>query len=147
MTKVEKGNKIKVHYTGTLTNGNKFDSSHDRGQTLDFEVGSGQMIKGFDEGVVGMEVGETKEINLKPEDAYGLRKEEAKTEVPRETLPPDFNPAVGETVQGQTIDGRPILAKVKELQEKIVILDLNHPLAGEELNFKIDLVEIEEENV
>ncbi len=142
MVKVEKGNKIKVHYTGTLNDGNKFDSSHDRGQTLDFEVGTGQMIKGFDEGVIGMEVGETKDLHLKPEDAYGLRKEEAQTEVPKESLPSDFNPKIGETVQGQTIDGRPILAKVKELQEDKVILDLNHPLAGEELNFNIELIEI-----
>lgn len=143
MAKVEKGNKIKVHYTGTLSNGDKFDSSHDRGQTLDFEVGSGQMIKGFDEGVVGMEVGETKDLHLKPEQAYGLRKEEAQTEVPKDALPPDFKPEIGETVQGQTIDGRPILAKVKELLEDKVILDLNHPLAGEELNFNVELVEIE----
>jgi len=142
MVKVEKGNKIKVHYTGTLNDGNKFDSSHDRGQTLDFEVGTGQMIKGFDEGVIGMEVGETKDLHLKPEDAYGLRKEEAQTEVPKKALPSDFNPKIGETVQGQTIDGRPILAKVKELQEDKVILDLNHPLAGEELNFNIELIEI-----
>ncbi len=143
MAKVEKGSKVKVHYTGTKNDGTKFDSSHDRGQVLEFEVGSGQMIKGFDEGVVGMEVGETKDLHLKPEDAYGLRKEEAQTEVPKEALPPDFNPQVGETVQGQTIDGRPILAKVKELQENKVILDLNHPLAGEELNFKVELMEIE----
>ncbi len=144
MAKAEKGSKVKVHYTGTLNDGNKFDSSHDRGQALEFEVGSGQMIKGFDEGVVGMEVGETKDIHIKPEDAYGLRKEEAQTEVPKESLPPDFNPKIGETVQGQTVDGRPILAKVKELQENKVILDLNHPLAGEELNFNVELVEIGE---
>ena len=143
MAKVEKGSKVKVHYTGTKNDGTKFDSSYDRGQVLEFEVGSGQMIKGFDEGVVGMEVGETKDLHLKPEDAYGLRKEEAQTEVPKKALPPDFNPEVGETVQGQTIDGRPILAKVKELLENKVILDLNHPLAGEELNFKVELVEIE----
>ena len=144
MAKVEKGSKVKVHYTGTKNDGSKFDSSHDRGQVLEFEVGSGQMIKGFDEGVVGMEVGETKDLHLKPEDAYGLRKEEAQTEVPKESLPPDFNPKIGETVQGQTVDGRPILAKVKELQENKVILDLNHPLAGEELNFNVELVEIGE---
>ena len=143
MTKVEKGNKIKVHYVGTLNNGEKFDSSRDRGQTLDFEVGSGQMIKGFDSGVVGMVVGETKDLHLQPEDAYGVRKEEAQTEVPKESLPPDFNPTIGETVQGQTMDGRPIIAKVKGLQENKVILDLNHPLAGEELNFHVELVEIE----
>jgi len=144
MAKVEKGNKIKVHYVGTLQNGEKFDSSYDRGQTLDFEVGSGQMIKGFDNGVLGMEVGETKTLEIKPEDAYGLRNEEAKTEVPKEALPPNFNPQIGETVEGRTIDGRPIVAKVKELLEYKVILDLNHPLAGEQLNFKVDLVEIEE---
>jgi peptidylprolyl isomerase len=101
-------------------------------------------VKNLIAGVLGMEVGETKTLEIKPEDAYGLRNEEAKTEVPKEALPPNFNPQIGETVEGRTIDGRPIVAKVKELLEDKVILDLNHPLAGEQLNFKVDLVEIEE---
>ena len=74
MAKVEKGSKIKVHYTGTKNDGSKFDSSYDRGQVLEFEVGSGQMIKGFDEGVVGMEVGQTKDLHLKPEDGLRFKK-------------------------------------------------------------------------
>jgi len=143
MKTVEKGSKIKVHYTGTLNNGDKFDSSLDRNQTLDFEVGSGQMIKGFDEGVVGMQKGESKTINIKPEDAYGVVNPDAQTELPNDTFPPDFNPQVGEVVQGSTIDGRPVVAKIKELKEETTILDLNHPLAGEELNFEIEVVDIE----
>jgi FKBP-type peptidyl-prolyl cis-trans isomerase 2 len=144
MKKVEKGNKIKVHYTGTLNDGNKFDSSHDRGDTLNFEVGAGQMIKGFDAAVLGMETGETKKINLKPTDAYGDINPKALTEVPTQSFPTDFNPKVDEMVQGSTIDGKPVIAKVKELKESTIVLDLNHPLAGQELNFEIELVEIEE---
>jgi FKBP-type peptidyl-prolyl cis-trans isomerase 2 len=143
MSKVVKGSKIKVHYVGTLNNGEKFDSSYDRKETLNFEVGGGQMIKGFDEGVLGMKTGETKKINIKAIDAYGDRKDDAITEVLKEEFPADFNPLVGETVQGSTEDGRPIIAKVKELKEKSVVLDLNHSLAGEELNFDIEVIEIE----
>jgi len=143
MKKVEKGDKVKVHYTGTLNDGNKFDSSHDRGTPLNFEVGAGNMIKGFDAALVGMETGETKKVNLKPTDAYGDINPQALTEVPTESFPTDFNPQVGEMVQGSTIDGKPVIAKVKELQESSIILDLNHPLAGQELNFEIELVEIE----
>ena len=90
MSKVENGNNIKVHYKGTLKNGEQFDSSYDRGNTLDFTVGAGQMIKGFDNAVVGMGVGETKKVTLPPAEAYGIRNEEAVQTVPKTAFPPEF---------------------------------------------------------
>jgi len=140
--KVKNGDSVKVHYIGTLNDGNEFDNSYKRGSTLDFQVGGGQMIKGFDEALVEMEVGEKKTINLKPEQAYGPRREEAIMSVSKNNFPPDFQANEGEMVQGRTETGQPINALIIEVQESDVILDMNHPLAGEELNFEIELVEI-----
>lgn len=140
--KVKNGDSVKVHYIGTLNDGNEFDNSYKRGDTLNFEVGGGQMIKGFDKALVDMEVGEKKKINIKSEDAYGPRREEAIMSVSKENFPPDFEANEGEMVQGQTESGQPITALILEVQENDVILDMNHPLAGEELNFEIELVEI-----
>ena len=140
--KVKNGDSVKVHYVGTLNDGNEFDNSYKRGSTLDFQVGGGQMIKGFDEALVEMEVGQKKTVNLKPEEAYGPRREEAITAVAKENFPPDFVAKEGEMVQGRTESGQPINALIIEVQENDVILDMNHPLAGEELNFEIELVEI-----
>lgn len=140
--KVEKGNNVKVHYTGTLTDGEKFDSSYDRGETLNFTVGSGQMIQGFDDAVLGMEVGETKNITISPDMAYGDRYDEAIQSVGRENFPSDFQVEIGGMVQGSTAEGMPIQATIVGEDEENIILDMNHPLAGKELNFKIELVEI-----
>lgn len=140
--KVKNGDSVKVHYIGTLNDGNEFDNSYKRGSTLDFQVGGGQMIKGFDDALVEMEVGQKKSINIKPEEAYGPRREEAITAVAKENFPPDFVAKEGEMVQGRTESGQPINALIIEVQENDVILDMNHPLAGEELNFEIELVEI-----
>ena len=140
--KVKNGDSVKVHYIGTLNDGNEFDNSYKRGSTLDFQVGGGQMIKGFDDALVEMEIGQKKTINIKPEEAYGPRREEAITAVAKENFPPDFVAKEGEMVQGRTESGQPINALIIEVQENDVILDMNHPLAGEELNFEIELVEI-----
>lgn len=140
--KVKNGDSVKVHYVGTLNDGNEFDNSYKRGSTLDFQVGGGQMIKGFDNALVEMSVGDKKKINIKSDEAYGPRREEAIMVVSKENFPPDFVAKEGEMVQGQTENGQPITALVLEVQEKDVILDMNHPLAGEELNFEIELVEI-----
>jgi len=140
--KVKNGDSVKVHYVGTLNDGNEFDNSYKRGSTLDFKVGGGQMIKGFDNALVEMEIGQKKTINIKPEEAYGPRREEAITVVAKENFPPDFVAKEGEMVQGRTESGQPINALIIEVQENDVILDMNHPLAGEELNFEIELVEI-----
>jgi len=140
--KVKNGDSVKVHYIGTLNDGNEFDNSYKRGSTLDFKVGGGQMIKGFDDALVEMEVGQKKTVNLKPEEAYGQRKEEAIMVVNKSNFPPDFSPKEGEMVQGRTENGQPVNALIIEVQEDDIILDMNHPLAGEELNFEIELVQI-----
>jgi len=140
--KVKQGDSVKVHYVGTLNDGNEFDNSYKRGSTLDFKVGEGQMIKGFDNAVAEMNVGDKKTINIKPEEAYGERKEEAIMAVAKDNFPPDFIAKEGEMVQGRTESGQPINALIIEVQDNDIILDMNHPLAGEERNFEIELVEI-----
>jgi len=140
--KVENGSKVKVHYIGTLNDGVEFDNSYKRGNTLDFEVGQGQMIKGFEDSVMGMEQGDKKSVTIAPENAYGTRMDEAITEVDKANFPPDFVVEIGAMVQGQTEQGMPIQAKILEEKENSIVLDLNHPLAGKELNFEIELVEL-----
>ncbi len=141
MSTVTNGNTVSVHYRGTLENGIEFDSSHSRGQTLTFEVGAGQMIPGFDTGVVGMSVGETRSITINPEDAYGEKNPEAVQEVSKSAFPEDFEYVVDGTVEGQGPQG-PVIAKIVSEQKETVTLDFNHPLAGEVLNFEIELVDI-----
>ena len=143
MSEVKNGNTVSVHYRGTFTeNGEEFDSSYNRGESLTFQVGSGQMIKGFDQGVIGMKIGDTKTIKLHPEDAYGFRNEEAVQEVPKNQFPADFSYNVGSTVQGQNPDGQQITAQIISEQTDTVTLDFNHPLASKTLNFDIELLSI-----
>lgn len=139
--KVENGNNVSVHYRGTLGDGTEFDNSRTRGETLEFCVGSGQMIKGFNDAVVGMATGETKSVTLVPADAYGDRNPAALQAVPRTAFGDDFEFEVGEMIQGNGPRG-PFVARIHELQETDVVLDLNHPLAGEELNFEIEVVSV-----
>jgi len=141
--KVEKGNNVKVHYTGTLEDGQEFDSSRKRNETLNFTVGTGQMIAGFDEAVMGMSVGDIKDVTLSPDKGYGERNDEAIMPVNRQNFPEDFVVNVGEMVQGTTEQGMPIQATIVGEDEGNIILDMNHPLAGKSLNFNIELVEIE----
>ena len=141
---VVKGDKVKVHYRGTLTeNGLEFDSSYCRYETLDFEVGSGQMISGFDNALIGMEKGEVKEITIPANEAYEESREEAIQSVPKTNFPPNFDGKVGSMVQGQNQMGQPIQALIVEEQEDSYVFDFNHPLAGKELNFSIELVDVE----
>jgi len=142
MKTVEVGNNVKVHYVGTLVDGTEFDSSRKRGETLEVEVGHPGLIAGFTNALIGMTEGETKTVTLAPEDAYGERRQEALQTVPKTAFGPDFEFILGETVQGNGPMG-PFLAKIQELKEEEVILDLNHPLAGESLSFQIELVKIE----
>lgn len=141
--KVEKGNNVKVHYTGTLEDGQEFDSSRKRNETLNFTVGTGQMIAGFDEAVMGMSVGDIKDVTLSPDKGYGERNDDAIMPVNRQNFPEDFVVNVGEMVQGTTEQGMPIQATIVGEDEGNIILDMNHPLAGKSLNFNIELVEIE----
>jgi len=141
--KVENGNNVKVHYTGTLEDGQKFDSSRDRGETLNFTIGQGQMIPGFENAVMGMEVGDIKDITITPDQAYGEKMEEAIQSVSRNNFPPNFEVEIGAMVQGSTAEGMPIQATIVGEDEENIILDMNHPLAGKSLNFNIELVDIE----
>lgn len=141
--KVTNGHSVSVHYVGTLTDGTEFDNSRARGQTVSFEIGSGRMISGFNDAVVGMTVGETKKVTLAPEQAYGVRNENALQNVPRDAFSEDFNFEIGGMIQGNGPRG-PFLAKIHEVGDQEIILDMNHPLAGQELNFEIELVSVEE---
>ncbi|MBU0470038.1 MAG: peptidylprolyl isomerase [Nanoarchaeota archaeon] len=139
---VKKGDKVKIEYTGTLDDGTVFDASERHGKPLEFEVGSGQVIKGFDEAVLGMEKDEEKEINLQPEEAYGQLRSELNKKVPREQLPKDQEPKAGMILLVGLPNGQQIPARITEVSDSEVTIDLNHPLAGKALNFKIKVVEI-----
>ena len=142
MTKVESGNTVSVHYCGTLNDGTEFDSSYTRGEPITFEVGSGQMISGFDSALVGMAVGEEKNVNIAATQAYGIRNEDHVQDVPITSFPQDYEFVEGTMVQGQQPDGQTFLAKIVGRDTHTVKLDFNHPLAGQDLNFKIELVNI-----
>jgi peptidylprolyl isomerase len=143
MQKVENGMFVSVNYTGTLNNGEQFDSSKGR-PPLEFKVGDGQMIKGFDAAVVGMSLNEKKTFTLAPSDAYGDRNEDYMHEFPKADIPPEINPEVGRTLSLTSPEGHPILARVVGIDEEKVTFDLNHPLAGQSLTFKIEVVGISE---
>lgn len=143
MSVVENGNTVSVHYRGTLNDGTEFDSSHSRGETLSFEVGAGQMITGFDAALPGMTVGETKNITLAAEQAYGESNPEAITDVPKSSFPDGFNFQVNSVVQGQNDLGQPVVGTINEIKENDVTIDFNHPMAGKDLNFEIELVSID----
>ena len=140
--KIEKGNKVKVHYVGTLEDGEEFDNSYKRGEPIEFTVGQGQMIKGFDDGVLNLSVGDKKNLNLSPENAYGEIDERAIIPVEKTNFPPEFEFEIGGMVQGRTQQGMPINAKILEIKENEIILDMNHPLAGKTLNFDVEVMEI-----
>ena len=143
MKQVKEGDLVKVHYTGKLVNGEQFDSSTGR-EPLEFTVGAGQMIKGFDDAMPGMALGEKKTINIAPEDGYGARSEEAIIEFPKENVPAEIvlEPGMPLTLSDQA--GNPVPVIVVEVKDDIIILDANHFLAGQELIFDIELVEISE---
>ena len=142
---VQSGQTVSVHYRGTLDDGSEFDNSRNRGQAMEVEVGSGQLIAGFDAALLGMTVGEVKNIHLNAEEAYGPIHEQAVQETPKNLFPPDFAFKTGELIQGRAPTGQPIMAKIVEEKESTVVLDMNHPLAGKDLNFEIELMSIDEQ--
>ena len=142
MSKVENGQTVNVHYTGTFEDGTKFDSSHDRGETLSFQVGSGQVVKGFNDALLGMSVGDTKTIQLTPENAYGDPVQEAIQEVPMSSFPEGTELTEGVTIIGQNGQGQQMMGRVVGLTDTTATIDFNHPLAGKNLNFEIELVSI-----
>lgn len=138
---VKKGDKVKVDYTGTLQSGAIFDSSKGR-EPITFEAGSGQVIKGFDQAVIGMEKGQEKTITIKPEEAYGMPDQELIRKIPRSQLPPGPQPKPGMMLLMGTTDGQRMPAKITKVDETEVTIDLNHPLSGKTLIFQIKIVEI-----
>jgi peptidylprolyl isomerase len=141
MAQVKSGDKIKVHYHGKLTSGETFDTSEGR-SPLEFEVGSGMVIKGFDEGVTGMEVGEKKTINIPVEDAYGPKNPDMIIEMPLDRFPKDMEIEVGIPLMMSDNQGQQFQVTIVEIKEKSALLDANHPLAGQDLIFDLELVEI-----
>jgi len=142
MSKVENGNTVSVHYRGTLGDGTEFDSSHTRGEPIKFTVGAGQMIEGFNDACIGMTVGEKKTIALSADQAYGPTNPSAIQTVSKELFPEDFDYTIGHHVQGQTPEGQQINAIITEVTGDTVTLDMNHPMAGKDLNFEIEIVEL-----
>ena len=138
------GKKVKVHYVGTLDDGTNFDSSIDRGEPIEFTCMAGQMIKGFDEAVKDMAQGETKNVHIPADQAYGPRDESLIQRVPTDTIPNVDQLPVGQTVYFQGPMGQPIPAKVVSIEDGVATFDLNHEMAGKDLNFEITLVEIED---
>lgn len=134
----------KVHYTGTFNDGSKFDSSYDRGEPLEFVCGAGMMIKGFDAAVKDMNVGETKEIHLMPEEAYGMPDPNNFITMEISQLPGAEDLSVGQQVYLTNAAGQSFPVKVTEKDDTNITFDANHEMAGKELNFKIELVEVSE---
>lgn len=141
MSQAKSGDTVKIHYTGKLDDGSQFDSSAGR-EPLEFVVGSGQVIPGFDNAVEGMAVGDNKNVRIEAQDAYGERHEQLVQEVPRTALPSDMEPEVGMGLQSQTPDGQTMQLTVTEVAEESITVDANHPLAGQALSFDIELVSI-----
>ncbi|AUQ51150.1 peptidyl-prolyl cis-trans isomerase, FKBP-type [Phaeobacter inhibens] len=141
MTEVKSGDTVRIHYTGKLTDGSVFDSSEGR-EPLEFTVGSGQVIEGMDAGLVGMTAGETKTLDIPADQAYGTSHDEARQTIPREGIPDDIPLEVGTQLQMQAPTGEVLPVTVVEVTEATVTLDANHPLAGKDLIFDIELVSI-----
>ena len=138
---IKKGDKIKVEYEGKLEDGTVFDSSEKYGKPLEFEVGAGNLIKGFDAAVIGMEKGEEKEITIPSAEAYGDPNPNLVKKIPRDKLPKDKEPKAGMILALGTPDGKQIPAKITDVTDKEITIDLNHPLAGKTLIFKVKVVE------
>ena len=139
-TAIASGDTISVHYTGKLENGEVFDSSVER-EPLQFTVGSGQLIKGFDTAVTGMKKGEKTVATIPPEEAYGPRNDEYVIDMPKQGIPAEVELEIGQQVHLQDQNGNPVPARVQEILDDVVKMDINHPLAGQTLIFEIEVIE------
>lgn len=139
--RVKKGDTIRVHYTGKLKDGKEFDSSLNR-EPLQFEVGAGSVIKGFEDAIIGLEQGEKKTVEVPPKKAYGDRDDNLVIEMPQKSVPDEITPEVGMRLQLVNQKGQAVPVMITEVQEESIKLDANHPLAGKTLIFDIELVEI-----
>ena len=143
MKTVENGASVQLHYKGTFPDGEVFDDSRRRTEPLEVTVGSGRLLSAFEEALIGMEKGQVKNIKLTPEEAYGPINPEATMTVAKSNFPNTFEFEVGNPVRGVSPEGQQVLAKITSFTDDNVVLDMNHPLAGKNLNFEIELVEIE----
>ncbi len=141
MSQAKNGDSVKIHYKGTLEDGTVFDSSEGR-DPLGFTIGSGQVIPGFEEAVMGMSIGDSKSVTIPADKAYGQRKKELVMPIPRNQVPADINPEVGQRLQMSGPNGEPVIVTVAEVTDDNVMLDANPPLAGLDLTFAIEMVDI-----
>jgi peptidylprolyl isomerase len=141
LSKVKDGDTVKVHYTGTLENGEVFDSSENR-EPLEFTLGEGQLIPGFEKAVTSLNVGDSTTVDIPSKEAYGEVREDLIISVPKSQLPEDIEPQVGMQLQVNQPDGQPVPVRVTDIDDENLTLDANHPLAGQNLTFKIELVEV-----
>ena len=141
MSVAKDGDKVKVHFTGKLENGKIFDSSKDS-KPLEFTIGAGEMMPGFEKGIMGMTTGDTRTFTVLPEEAYGFRREELVATVEKSHFPPDITPTIGQPLQITMPDGEVLDLVISSIDGDMVTIDANHPLAGESLLFEVELVEI-----
>ncbi|WP_366554903.1 FKBP-type peptidyl-prolyl cis-trans isomerase [Aquibaculum sediminis] len=141
MSAAKQGDTVRVHYNGTLKNGTQFDSSREA-EPLEFKIGEGRIIPGFESAVVGMAPGDSKQVEIPSNEAYGPRREELTQEVERSRLPADLEVQQGMQLQASGPNEQPLVVTVAEVKPESVVLDANHPLAGEDLTFDIELVEV-----
>lgn len=141
MTEVKTGDTVRIHYTGTLADGSVFDSSRG-GDPLEFTVGSGQIIPGLDQALPGMSVGEEKTVAVPCDEAYGAHDPNGRQSIPRDQVPEHIPLEIGTALQMKLPDGRSMAVTVAEVSDAEVVLDANHPLAGKDLTFDIEMVEI-----
>ena len=142
MAIAQNGNTVKVHYTGKLHDGTVFDSSIQRNEPLEFTLGQGNMIAGFEKAVLGMEVGQSKVADIPSNEAYGPKSTDMVIEVPKTDVPANISPEVGQQLAIKQNDGSTVPVTITEVTDKSIVLDGNHPLAGKDLIFEIELVEI-----
>ncbi len=135
------GDTVRVHYTGTLEDGTTFDTSVG-GEPLEFTLGEGKMIPGFEKAVYGLQVGKSKTVTIPAEEAYGPHRDDLVVVVERDQLPPGLDPKVDQQLQMQQTDGRTAVVIVTDVSDTTITVDANHPLAGKDLTFEIELVEI-----
>jgi peptidylprolyl isomerase len=141
LSRVKKGDTVKVHYTGTLDNGEIFDTSKER-EPLEFTLGQGQLIPGFEKAVIGLSVGDSTQVEIPSTEAYGEERGDLIINVPKDQLPDEVTPEIGMQLQVNQPDGQPIPVRITEISESELTLNANHPLAGEDLKFEIELVAI-----
>ncbi len=141
MSEAQTGNTVKVHYTGALEDGTVFDSSEGR-EPLEFKLGEQRVIPGFENAVVGMTPGDKKKEKIPAENAYGPHRDDMILEIDRDQLPENISPEVGLQLQMTTTDGRQVPVKITQVEDAKIKLDANHPLAGQDLVFDLELVEV-----